>query len=302
LWDLLVVDNASSIPLAPRLDLAWHPQQRVVREEKLGLTHARLRGIAETNGDVLVFVDDDNVLDEDYLEQALVVAEKHPRIGSWSGDVHPIFEQPPPDWTRPYWVMHAIREVAQDQIGATPYGAGLCIRRPVAVHYCQKVMACSLRLALGRNGCNLVSAEDADLARCALDLDLEMGVFAQLRLKHLIPVHRLTEEYLLRLVEAMEFSNLLFAWLNSPDKARSNLEGKKWILKLNDSIRKFSRSIKEFGRLHRKFGRKKRFYRAKQRGIRAFHQILPLLQDPASHLKAIERIRDWDSLVSPRRR
>jgi glycosyltransferase involved in cell wall biosynthesis len=100
LWELLVVDNASTIPLAPVLKLAWHPHQRVVREEKLGLTHARLRGITESTGDVLVFVDDDNVLRADYLEQALAIAEKHPRIGSWGGTIYPQFEQPPPEWTR----------------------------------------------------------------------------------------------------------------------------------------------------------------------------------------------------------
>ena len=37
---------------------------RVVREERLGLTHARLRGHAEASGKILVFVDDDNLLDD----------------------------------------------------------------------------------------------------------------------------------------------------------------------------------------------------------------------------------------------
>ena len=70
-WDLLVIDNACDEPLAPRLDLAWHPGARLVREDTLGLTPARLRGIQEATGPLLVFVDDDNVLDTDYLEVAL---------------------------------------------------------------------------------------------------------------------------------------------------------------------------------------------------------------------------------------
>ena len=162
LWELLVVDNASTTPLAPVLNLAWHPHQRVVREEKLGLTHARLRGITESAGDVLVFVDDDNVLRADYLEQALAIAKKHPRIGSWGGAIHPQFERTPPEWTRRYWEMLAVKEVTQDHIGTSPIGAGLCIRRPVALHYYQQVMDCPLRLALGRVGSSLVSAEDMD--------------------------------------------------------------------------------------------------------------------------------------------
>jgi len=283
-WELLVVDNASSTPLAPVLNLAWHPHQRVVREEKLGVTHARLRGIAETSGDVLVFVDDDNVLRADYLEQALAVAEKHPRIGSWGGAIHPQFEQPPPEWTRRYWEMLAIKEVRQDHIGTSPIGAGLCIRRPVALHYYQQVIDYPLRLALGRAGSSLVSAEDMDLARCAKALDLEMGVFAALQLKHLIPASRLNEEYLLRLIEAMEFSNLFFAWLNSPNKTLPNITLKKRVRIFYDSIRKF--------------GRKRRFYQAKRRGNRAFHQILPLLQTQANHLDTVQLIRNWNARIS----
>jgi glycosyltransferase involved in cell wall biosynthesis len=46
-WEFLVVDNRSDEPLQDRLNLSWHPAARIVREEKLGLTPARLRGIAE---------------------------------------------------------------------------------------------------------------------------------------------------------------------------------------------------------------------------------------------------------------
>src|ERR1700758_5251153 len=66
-WELVIVDNLSDTPLANCMDLAWHPEARVVREETLGLTPARLRGIRESQGKLLVFVDDDNVLDVDLL-------------------------------------------------------------------------------------------------------------------------------------------------------------------------------------------------------------------------------------------
>lgn len=286
LWELLVVDNASTVPLAPVLNLVWHPHQRVLREEKLGLIQARLRGIIESTGDVLVFVDDDNVLRADYLEQALAIAKKHPRIGSWGGATHPQFEQPPPEWTRRYWEMLAIREFTQDHIGTSPIGAGLCIRRPVALHYYQQVTDCPLRLALDRVGSGLVSAGDLDLARCAKALDLEMGVFAALQLKHLIPAHRLTEEYLLRLTEAVEFSNLLFAWLNSPNEVQADIPPRKWVRIFYDSIRKF--------------GRKRRFHQAKQRGFWSFHKILPLLQTQANHPDVVQLIRKQNAGISSR--
>ena len=60
-WELLVVDNASESLVSASHNISWHPNARHVREENLGLTRARLRGIAESSADLLIFVDDDNV-------------------------------------------------------------------------------------------------------------------------------------------------------------------------------------------------------------------------------------------------
>src|SRR6266852_2942765 len=77
-WELVVVDNRSDELVADRIDLSWRPEARIVREETLGLTPARLRGIRETKGELLVFLDDANVLDTDFLETALRTAEDKP--------------------------------------------------------------------------------------------------------------------------------------------------------------------------------------------------------------------------------
>src|SRR6202034_2788555 len=65
-WELVLVDNASREPLAGRWDLSWHPHGRHAREEELGLTPARLKGIAECRGEIVVFADDDNILAADF--------------------------------------------------------------------------------------------------------------------------------------------------------------------------------------------------------------------------------------------
>src|SRR5438045_2554303 len=56
-WELLLIDNASSEPVAGNWDLKWHPNARHIGEYELGLTPARLRGIKESCGELLVFVD-----------------------------------------------------------------------------------------------------------------------------------------------------------------------------------------------------------------------------------------------------
>src|SRR5205823_5982545 len=137
-WELLLVDNASQPALDGGLDLSFHPQARLVREERLGLTAARLRGIRESSSKVLVFLDDDNVLDPAYLAHAAAIGDEWPVLGTWGGQILPEFEKTPPEWTRPYLGALAIRETERDcwsndpqTVDALPYGAGMCVRRAV---------------------------------------------------------------------------------------------------------------------------------------------------------------------------
>jgi glycosyltransferase involved in cell wall biosynthesis len=111
-WELLVVDNASDERLADTCDLSWHPFARHLREDQLGLTSARLRGIAESSGELLVFVDDDNVLAPDFLEGALRTATHHPYLGVFGpGFLGPEFEREPPPEFIPHLAILAVRSV-----------------------------------------------------------------------------------------------------------------------------------------------------------------------------------------------
>jgi len=215
-WELVIVDNRSDKPLADRIDLAWHPGARMVREETLGLTPARLRGIRESKGDLLVFVDDDNVLDVDFLETALRTMEERPFLGSWSGQCRPAFEEPPPEWTRRYWGNLVIHEFDKDVWSnlprmpeTMPCGAGLCVRREVALHYLDLHESGKRSFQFDRNGKSLLSGGDNDLAACACDIGLGVGLIASLKLTHLISPERLTEGYLARLSEGIHFSSTM---------------------------------------------------------------------------------------------
>jgi glycosyltransferase involved in cell wall biosynthesis len=116
-WELIVVDNASSATVADRFDVSWHPAGRHVREDQLGLTHARVRGIEESRGRVVVFVDDDNVLSSTYLREAAAIAVDFPFIGVWGGQVKPEFEVKPQRWTEEFWPLLALRETDRVHFG-----------------------------------------------------------------------------------------------------------------------------------------------------------------------------------------
>jgi hypothetical protein len=218
-WNLIVVDNRSHEPLANRIDLSWHPNSHVVREDTLGLTPARLRGIRESMGNLLVFVDDDNVLDADFLEIALRTTEERPFLGSWSGQCRPAFEEPPPKWTRRYWGNLVIREFNHDVWSnlprlpeSMPCGAGLCVRHEVALHYLHLHVSGKRSFQFDRSGKSLLSGGDNDLAACACDLGLGVGLVASLKLTHLIPPERLTVDYLASLAEGIHYSSTLLDW------------------------------------------------------------------------------------------
>src|SRR5690606_32360384 len=110
-WELLLVDNHSREPLAGRIDLSWHPAARIIREDELGLTAARMRGIREFSAPRCIFVDDDNVLDPTYLEIADQLMSANPTLGCiGAGAIVPEFEVEPAEDLRPYTNMLALRE------------------------------------------------------------------------------------------------------------------------------------------------------------------------------------------------
>jgi glycosyltransferase involved in cell wall biosynthesis len=216
-WEYLLVDNASDELLASHFNLSWHPRARHVREMKLGLTHARLRGIRESRGVLLVFVDDDNVLDTDYLERTLRLSQEWPLLGAWGGQVRAEFETIPREWTRKYWSRLVIREFDQDRWSNLPYlhdtmpsGAGLCVRRCVAECYFEYHKNGRRPLMMDRTGNSLLSGGDTDLAATACDIGLGTGLFSSLKLTHLIPRERLEEDYLAKLLEGLAFSGVVF--------------------------------------------------------------------------------------------
>jgi GT2 family glycosyltransferase len=206
-WELVVVDNRSAEPVA--VDLVWHPNGRIVREEKLGLTNARLAGGAATKGEVLVFVDDDNVLAPDYLAVAVELFERHPGLGAAGGSSVPEWETPPDPWVREFENSLAVRDLGPSpQLAGpgpvptyptcAPIGAGMVVRRSAWQAY-ETALARDVAPLLDRTGRSLTSGGDNDIVLRILAAGWQVGYFPELSLGHLIPAGRTTCDYLARL-------------------------------------------------------------------------------------------------------
>ncbi len=240
-WEMLLVDNASTNQLAETWDLSWHPQGRHVREDKLGLTSARLRGIGESTGALLVFLDDDNVLAADFLEQAIGISVRNAHLGViGAGRIEPEFESRPPPEVRPQLPLLALRSVGRDSWSNSvsdsrfiPWGAGLCVSRPVAEAFVKLVHRMGTMSVLGRHGKQLFSGEDDLFSWAATGLGLGFGIFPALCLTHLIAATRLRHDYLLRLIRGHAFSHGVINYLlagNAPPSTSKLLDGVRLLL------------------------------------------------------------------------
>lgn len=216
-WELILVDNQSSPPLGRTVDLAWHPRGRIVLEEKLGLTPARLRGFREAQSDLVVMVDDDNVLDENYLAASLKAFRDNPRLGAAGGKAIPEYEEAPPEWFPRVGISLACRDLGDRELtenwrdagradrvypSISPVGAGMVLRRAVWEVYMEQLKGDPRRGALDRTGKSLVSGGDNDIVMTALNEGWDVGYLPALSLRHLIPRGRVQPEYLARLAEA----------------------------------------------------------------------------------------------------
>jgi len=215
-WELLLVDNASREPLARSVDLSWHPQGRHVLETSLGLTPARLCGIREAASDLLLFVDDDNILQADYLAVLLQLVADNPQLACFgAGRLEPEFEQQPaPEYMSRIHYL-ALRTVASPQWSNVPgdciipWGAGLAVRRAVAERVKDIVGTCPVRKHLDRVGQNLLCGGDDEFTYAACDMGFGKGLFPALRITHLIAARRVAPEYLMNLARGRYFSRVL---------------------------------------------------------------------------------------------
>lgn len=208
-WDVMVVDNASTDATAEvarsYASRLGRGQLSVVREDRRGLIFARERAAREARGDLIAFVDDDNLIAEDFVEQAVAFFRLKGKCGLAGGRIEPVFEvegSRPADFEERFADALACRDRGEVERRLVPPGddpppgAGLVGRR--------KVFRASLLgvgcMLTGRSGKRLTSGEDTEIGLIAHRLGWELWHAPALRLKHVMPPGRLTQAYLDRIV------------------------------------------------------------------------------------------------------
>ncbi len=217
-FELIVVDNNSAPPLSSEdIERRFANRFALVREPRQGLVHARAAGIAASAADLFCFVDDDNILEEDYLETALRIAADEPDLGVFGGRAIAAPEKPIGPGLAAFLPYFGVNDQgdraltgAGDRLGPwTPIGAGLCARRVVAEAF--GAFAERSQDALGRTGRSLMSGEDTLFSLFAHQAGLKAGYRPALSLQHVMTADRLTMAYLARLMEGHGRSRVILA-------------------------------------------------------------------------------------------
>jgi glycosyltransferase involved in cell wall biosynthesis len=224
-WEIVVVDNASTdntAAVAGRF-AATHPELsvRIVPEPQPGQMFARVRGLKEARGRIVLFVDDDNWLEREYVALVAETMSTRPEIGALGGMSTAVYEENPPQWMARHHRWYAVSGLPQDgaqlsEVGFL-WGAGTAFRRSGL----EQILSHAFRVP-GRQGASLPAGDDHELCYRLRRLGQRLFCDPGLRFQHYLPAQRVQWTYLRRLHYGEgEASVLLDVYrINSPEAAR----------------------------------------------------------------------------------
>lgn len=172
-------------------------------ETNQGLSFARNRGIKESRGDTLLFLDDDSYIQQDYLKSLHQQLSEHPDADAFGGKIDPVFESgETPKWLSKWnysWVsaIDMGDKVCQFEGKAFPIGANMGIRKAMI----EKTGVFNTQL--GRSKKNLMGGEEKDLFERIRQQGGNIYYFPDVVVQHVIPPTRTTKDYVKRLGEGV---------------------------------------------------------------------------------------------------
>ena len=181
-------------------------QFRYFVENKQGLSHARNRGIDESRGDILIFLDDDSFVKPDYLSNLKRQMETHPDAMAFGGKITPLFESgEEPKWLSKWtysWVSAIDKgnEVVLFEGNSYPIGANMGFRR-TCIEQCG-----NFNTELGRSKKNMMGGEEKDFFNRLKEKNLLIYYFPDIHVEHVIPPQRTTKDYIVRMGQGIGMS------------------------------------------------------------------------------------------------
>ncbi len=202
-WEIIVIDNNSNdstSKVVKEYQNTWkYPYPlKYVFEPKQGLVWARKRAIEEANGELVAFLDDDNLPDNNWVAAAHSFGQEHPKAGVYGGQIHGDFEVQPPENFQRIESFLAIKRCGAEPILYEPQnlrlppGAALVVRKQA---WCESVP--DTPVLTGRIGKSLSQGDDYEISLHIHKAGWEIWYNPAMQTYHQIPSRRLERSYLL---------------------------------------------------------------------------------------------------------
>ena len=230
MWECVVVNNASTDNTEALFqEFASQHQElnlRLVNEPKQGLSYARNCGIAESKGDILVFIDDDETVNREFVSAYIDIFDNHGAFVG-AGAVVPRYDSARPKWMSYYtekMIANPINlgnEVVTITSTITPAGGNMAFNREIFNLYG------GFNTALGRKGEALLGGEENDMFDRVRSLGERVSYVPNAVVYHHIADKKLTPDYFDKLAYGVGVSKRLRAEHNGTERQLFKDENKK---------------------------------------------------------------------------
>ncbi|MBS1516783.1 MAG: glycosyltransferase [Bacteroidetes bacterium] len=207
-WEVVVVNNASSDNTTEVALSEWNKypgckgELRVVDQPVPGLSAAREKGIEQSRYEYIIFCDDDNWLDENYIQNVVRVMRSNSEIAIAGCETQEVCEVEPPEWFHKWknW-SYAVGQQFERPGDITwsrgfVWGAGMVLRREAL----EKLYGEGFKsLLTDRKGKELASGGDTELCYALRLAGWRIWYEPELKLKHYMTAPRLKWDYFLKL-------------------------------------------------------------------------------------------------------
>jgi glycosyltransferase involved in cell wall biosynthesis len=201
-WEVLVVDNNSSDQteaVVKDFSHRFRGRFRYLFEPRQGKSYALNSGIGEARGDILVFVDDDVIVEPEWL-QNLTSALHDSELAGCGGRILPQQGFVPPNWLAldgPYNLVGALcayfdlGDVSRE-LRDPPFGANMAFRKEMFARYGD------FRTDLGPFPDNKIGFEDTEFGRRLMAAGERLQYIPTAVVYHEVPDYRVRKEFLLK--------------------------------------------------------------------------------------------------------
>jgi glycosyltransferase involved in cell wall biosynthesis len=199
-WELLIVNNNCTDETDTVIErFAGRLPIRRLAEPRPGQCHARNCALRAAAGELIVWTDDDVLVDPGWLQAYVRAASEFPASDFFGGPIEPWYESPPPRWVRDnidmllgaFVILNLARPTGPFPAGLTPYGANMAFRTLALRAY-------AFDTRLGYTAGALVGGDETSLIH-RMRKEGHAGTWvAQAAVRHYIPAERMSPPFLWR--------------------------------------------------------------------------------------------------------